>query len=286
MNIYASYLCNFNCRFCSIRKDKSPLLDLDWVEKELAAHPELCSDINILGGEPSILPLEYQQRLVDICTKAAKEKPYYITNLFKVSPVLDKCRPIVSYDFGLRQESKRVLNNILTLDMDFSISTVLTRYLVHDIGARKYLNLISSLGNCKRADLDLYYMGKDDIEDHTPDNKELLKFVREVMGNPKVNLAPLSAMRNCIDASFDNISDYFAFMPGNKYGVRLDYQNGPYKVFDTYEEARAYYEERIHHSHCLQCEFINTCWYPCSDDVCRGNKKMLEMFRDYVLSSC
>lgn len=286
MNLYTTYLCNFHCRFCSIRQDKSPILDLAWAEKELSAHPELCTNINILGGEPSILPLSYQEKLINICTKAANEKPYYITNLFKVSPLLEKCRPIVSYDFELREQHRTVFQNMLNLEIDFSISTVLTKYLVEEIGATRYLKLIRSLKNCKRADLDLYYKGKHDQEDHTPDNDALIAFIKEVMIDDKVNLAPLSAMRHHIDASFDNISDYFAFMPENKYGVRLDYENGPYKVFDTYYEAYDYFKSKIKNSRCQSCEFLNTCWYPCSDDICRGNRPMLEEFKKYVLSSC
>lgn len=285
MNLYASYLCNFHCRFCSIRQDESPMLDLAWVREELAAHPELCSNINILGGEPSVLPLPYQEELIDICTRAADEKPYYITNLFKMSPLLEKCRPIVSYDFSLREHHQTVFQNMLNLEIDFSISTVLTRHLVEEVGAKKYLRLIRSLKNCKRADLDLYYKGKQDKEDHTPDNASLIAFVKEIMIEEKVNLAPLSAMRHHIDASFDNISDYFAFMPGNKYGVRLDYENGPYKIFDTYDEAYGYFKRRIENSRCKSCEFLDTCWYPCSDDICRGNRPMLEEFKKYVLSS-
>lgn len=261
------------------------MLDLAWVREELAAHPELCSNINILGGEPSILPLPYQEELIDICTRAADEKPYYITNLFKMSSLLEKCRPIVSYDFGLREQHQTVFQNMLNLEIDFSISTVLTRHLVEEVGAKKYLRLIRSLKNCKRADLDLYYKGKQDKEDHTPDNTSLISFVKEIMIEEKVNLAPLSAMRHHIDASFDNVSDYFAFMPGNKYGVRLDYENGPYKMFDTYNQAYGYFKSRIENNRCKSCEFLNTCWYPCSDDICRGNRPMLEEFKKYVLSS-
>ena len=258
---------------------------MQWVKQELEKHPELCSDINILGGEPSILPKTYQEELINICTAAAKEKPYYITNLYVVSPYLSNCRPIISYDFDLRENNHHVLNNILNLGMEFSLSTVLTNHLVDNIGSEKYLRLINSLSNCERADLDLYYKGKCDLEDFTPNNDNLLMFVKDVMRDAKVNLAPLSAMKKNIDASFDNISDYFAFMPDNKYGVRLDYKDGPYKIFDTYELAKEYYDNKIKHSHCNSCEFINTCWYPCSDITCRGNKPMLEMFKKNVFSS-
>ena len=43
MNIYVTYKCNFHCPFCSIRKDASPIINLNWVYEELNKHPELCS---------------------------------------------------------------------------------------------------------------------------------------------------------------------------------------------------------------------------------------------------
>lgn len=285
MNIYASYKCNFSCPFCSIKDNNSQKLNLSWVKKELLRHPELCSDINILGGEPSILPEDYQEELINICTEVANEKPYYITNLFKISPLLKKCKLIVSYDFGLRQNNHEVLNNILNLEQEFGLSTVLTSYLVDNIGANKYLRFINSLSNCTRADLDLYYKSKHDINNFTPKLSNLLNFIFEVMTNDKVNLAPLSSMRNYIDGSIYNISDFFAFMPGEKYGVRLDYDNGPYKIFDNYDDAISFYNYRIKHNMCRNCEFINSCWYPCSSNTCHGCRPMLEMFKQYVLSS-
>ena len=285
MNIYVTYKCNFHCPFCSIRKDASPIINLDWVHEELNKHPELCSNINILGGEPSVTSNDFQEKLINICTEASGDKPYYITNLYKISPFLDKCKPIVSYDFDIREKNEVVLNNILNLDMDFSLSTVLTDHLVNKVGSSKYIRFISSLKHCNRADLDLYYKGKEDTNDFTPDNESLLSFIKDVITNDKVNLAPLSAMKNNIDSSFNNISDYFAFTPYNEYGVRLDYRNGPYRIFDTYEEAKHYYDTAINNSLCNKCEFINTCWYPCSDTACHGNKPMLEMFKRYVFPS-
>lgn len=285
MNIYASYACNFRCRFCTIYKKSGGLVDLDWAENELSKRPELCSNINILGGEPSILPEAYQERLIDICMEAAGEPPYLITNLYKKSPFLRKCRPIVSYDFRLREHHHTVLQNILSMEQEFSLSTVLTSYLVEQVGAEKYLRFIHSLPNCTRADLDIYYKSKDAEEDFTPDNEKLLGFVSAVMKSDKVNLAPLSAMRSNIDSSVDNVSDYLAFMPERKYGVRFDYRNGTFAEFDSYEAAMAFYKKRTSDENCKMCEFRDSCWYPHSDDVCHGNKPMLEMFKQYVLSS-
>ena len=211
-----------------------------------------------------------------------QEKPYYITNLLKISPLLSKCKPIISYDFKLRKHNNIVLNNILSLDYEFAISTILTNYLIEEVGAQKYLKFINSLGLCYRADLDLYYKSKYTENDYTPDNSKLLEFVKIVSNSNKVNLAPLSAMRNNIDSSFNNVSDYFALMPNNLCGVRLHYNDGPYATFKTFEEAIRYFNDKINNKLCNNCEFINTCWYPCSDNICHGNKDMLKIIKKIV----
>lgn len=283
MNIYPSYRCNFQCKFCTFYKNNGKMIDLNWIEDQFKQHKNLCTNINILGGEPSILPVDYQNDLVDMCIKYSGDKPYYITNLNIISPVLIKCKPIISYDFGLRQNNKHVLNNILKLKNKFAISTVLTSYLIEEIGPTKYLNFIGKLKNCIRADLDIYYKQNNSQYDFTPDNNKLLDFISKVMNDQKVNLAPYSAMKANIDTSINNISDYFAFFPDNEYGVRLNYKNGSYKLLNTYEEAINYYYDIIKNNKlCNKCEFNKTCWYPYSDNTCHGNKDMLKLFKESI----
>lgn len=278
MNIYASYQCNLCCSFCSLWNNSSPQINLEWVKKELENHPDLTHDLTILGGEPSVLPIDYQQKLIKICTQAEGKKPYYITNLLSPSPLISQTNLIVSYDFDLRKQHKKVLYNMLNLDQEFAISTILTSYLVNNIGAAKYLKFIDSLKRCKRADLVIYYKAKKDKLDYTPQKDKLLKFVSEVMQHSKVCMAPLAQIKQNIPASFNNMSDFFAFFPDNTYGVRFDYKNGPYKKFHTYEDAKIYYDKSITNPLCVTCQHIDYCWYPCADTICHGEKEMMELF--------
>jgi organic radical activating enzyme len=282
MNIYASYQCNLCCSFCSLWNNNSQRIDLNWVKEELKQHPDLAHDLTILGGEPSVLPVDYQQELIAICAHAEGKKPYYITNLLSPSPVISQTNLIVSYDFDLRKQHKKVLYNIINLNQEFAISTILTDHLINHIGAIKYLKFIDSLKNCKRADLVIYYKSKKDKLDYTPQKDSMLEFVSTVMSHSKVCMAPLSQMKNEIPCSFDDMSDFFAFLPDNNYGVRLDYDNGPYKKFNTYKDAKLYYDESIKNSLCSKCKYINYCWYPCSSNTCHGEKEMMEIFYNYA----
>lgn len=289
MNIFPSYKCNFNCSFCSFKNRPGNTIDLDWLEQQLQLHPDLCSDINILGGEPSVLPAEYQKRLIDICTVAAKEKPFFITNLNIISPYLQDTKPIVSYDFNLRQNSNRILSNILSLDMKFSMSTIMTSNLISNIGAERMLSLVDHLSNCDRIDL-LLYRQADTAIDYSPNHDELMNFVAAVIDHPKVNLTPYSSMAGYTDNSFNNIAGRIGFLPDNKYGVRIDYKNLGYTAFDTYEEAISYYKMRTKEIEktkpCSSCEFVGRCW--CvggyEDGVCHGDKTMMDYFKVKLLS--
>jgi hypothetical protein len=282
MNIYASYACNANCAFCSLHDRPGKRIALDWLEQQLEKHEDLCEDINILGGEPSVLPLDYQERLVDICTKAAGEKPYYITNLLNVSPVLGKTRPIVSYDFGLREDNVQTMNNILQLDMPYSLSTILTDELISR-GSKKLLRFVDMQPNCERIDLVMYRSGTTE-KDFTPDHEELMKFVSEVMDHPKINLTPYSAMKGWTDNSFANVAGRFGFLPDNKYGVRIDYGQQGYTPFDSYDDALIYYIKRINEINrtklCGSCPYKGRCW--CvggyENEVCHGDREMMELF--------
>lgn len=283
MNIYPSYKCNFSCSFCSFRNRPGELIDLDWLEQQLQDHPELCADINILGGEPSILPVDYQERLIDICARAAGERPIFITNLYHVSPYLDRVQPIISYDFNLRQSQDRILSNILSLDTNFALSTIMTDNLVK-LGAKKLLSFVDRLKNCNRIDL-LLYRQTGTTEDHTPNHEELMAFVAAVIDHPKVNFTPYSAMIGNIDNSFSNIAGRFGFLPGNKYGVRIDYHSEGYTAFDTYDETLSYYQARIEEikqsNPCGLCEHVGRCW--CvggyENGVCHGDRTMMDYFK-------
>lgn len=289
MNIYPSYKCNLQCDFCGLWGQQGETIDLQWVKEQLTKHPNLAKDLNILGGEPSILPVEYQKELIDICSRFTGEPPYYVTNLIQVSPVLSYTKPIISYDFRMRKFSSKVKKNLLQLNFPFALSTILTNNLVNEVGAHYYLQFINQFKQCYRADLVIYYPEKDTKLQYKPEEESLLAFVAEVMKNPKVCLAPLQQMKGIVSGSLDDMSDFFAFLPDNKYGVRLDYQNGPYVEFNTYEEAEEYFKTKINEglssAPCKDCPYPQYCWYPVSDTVCHGERKMMDLFHDYTTKS-
>lgn len=283
MNVYTTYNCNANCGFCSIKNNAfESRLDLGFLENELDKHKDLCKNINILGGEPSILPDDYQDRLISICEEHGNLMPYYITNLIKISSVINRVDPIISFDFTLRHEYRLTISNMLKLNVDFSISTILTNNLVENIGAEEYLKFIHRFRRCKRADLVVYFHAIKDAYNYTPRRDKLLRFVEQVMHDSMVSLAPLQAMKGIIPIHSNDMADFMAFLPYNKLAIRLQYNNvSPYRVVDNYEEAkRVFYNGILQNNICKKCKFANYCWYPNTGDKCHGDYEMMEMFEN------
>ena len=174
----------------------------------------------------------------------------------------------MSYDFTIREHWTDVFQNMMLLDQPFSISTIMTKNLVENVGAERYLKAINHLRGLERADLIMYRGG---LTDH-----------------PKVNLTPYSSMKGIIDNSFDNLPARLGLMPDNKFGVRIDYNHVGYTPFDTLEEAVEYFHTRVENikrtKPCSNCKYIGRCW--CvggfEDGKCHGDKEMMEAFDKHV----
>ena len=227
MIIFPSYLCNFDCPFCGIKKETSPLMSLDWLagvlEEVKPAHT------TILGGEPMLLKDDYLEKLIDMCAKAAGEKPSLYSNGSIIKPsLLSKTKLVISFDPEDREKCSTVLNNVLMLDQDFDFNTILTKNLV-EAGPEKLEQRIKHLTRLKRIDLCLYY---------------------RFPGHEDMSAADVDAFLNALtDKRFhylkhDFMKDFdevLKVLPDHRYLVETPDHN-KHIVSDTLEEARENYE--------------------------------------------
>ena len=226
MIIFPSYLCNFDCPFCGIKKETSPLMSLDWlagVLKEVKpAHT------TILGGEPMLLKDDYLEALIDMCAEATGEKPSLYTNGSIIKPILSKTKLVISYDPEDRERSATVLNNAMMLDQPFDFNTILTKNLVQ-AGAKKYEQRLKHLASLKRIDMCLYhrFSGHEDMAASDVDT-----FLNELT-DKRIHFLPHNIMK-----PFDEI---LKVLPDHRYLVETPDHN-KHIVSDTLEEARENYE--------------------------------------------
>jgi organic radical activating enzyme len=190
MNIIPTYKCNFNCPFCYTKKlsDKE-LLDLNWLKNQLNKIPDI-NNIDILGGELSILPIDYQKQLIDICTeKLNGKKPQMITNLKIVTPFIYQIDPVVSYDINLRQDSEIVLSNLIKLDTEYDINMIVTQEVINK-GPEYILKFTKKLRLLKQLRLSSFKLleGIQYYYNLIPEIKEETEKVKEKMKSALSNI--------------------------------------------------------------------------------------------------
>lgn len=286
MIVSPSFHCNFNCDFCCIKNKPGKLMDLDWLDKELTYHPELAREIDILGGEPSILPIEYQKNLIKICTKHANDKPYWTTNLYIIAPYIDRVYPIVSFDFDARQHMNTVLNNMIKMKVPYTVSTIMTKHLVEDIGAKKFLQYVELLKNATKWDL-LLYIDQNSSPLYHPDQNKLFEFFDTVIKHPKVTFAPMLGWEGKADWRFENYWGAINLIPDNKYALFLDCNNPDiFTSFDTFDQCMSYYIKRCmeisKQKPCISCEFIGNCGCVAGyePNKCHANQQLLRHIKE------
>lgn len=227
MIIFPSYLCNFKCPFCGLRKDNSPLMPLDWLSDVMAEIKP--TKATILGGEPMLLQDDYLKSLISLCVEATGNIPTLYTNGSIIKPILSKTQLVISYDPEDRERCAAVFNNILTLEQPYDFNTILTKNLV-EAGAKKFEQRIKRLSSLKRVDLSLYHRfpGHDDMAASDIDSflneltDERIRFIR----NPKMK-------------SFEEV---VKVLPDQRFLVETPDHN-QVATASTIEEIRDHYEK-------------------------------------------
>lgn len=288
MNIIASYKCNFNCPFCFIKNNKdNTLLDLDWLEDFLSKLDDI-EYLEILGGEPLILPDDYLNKLIDICYKKLNKPPKMYTNCSIYNPTINRVDSIVSYDYGLRQDLKKVMYNMVFIDMPFKISSILTNKLVEENPREIYKYAINNIPNLYGIDL-VVYKYNHGLENFTPTKDKLMSFIRETIKynieiyNKGINKEFRISFYDAFDNPKDEIRTFYdcvEILPDKKIEVSLRDYKKP-KTFNNIEDARKYYnsmKDTYPLEKCYNCKYRFHCINQYSDEKeCRDYDIMKEL---------
>ena len=283
MIISPSFKCNFRCPFCNVHKeDKGEILDLDYLEKIVYDIPDI-KQLQILGGEPSILPTDYLDRLISICTKKLEgKKPIMYTNLYKVSEQIGRTYPIISYDPHDRQRQKTVLSNLLSLDMEYDLSLIITDNLVEH-GAEELVNFVYKLKQLKRANLSVFCKQKD-CDDFTPAPDKFLKFIKDIIR--------LDTRKKIFSPFIEFLAGRYLNSPFIEYSTEIIcngkfrcYYNSyeEFKLFDTFAEVENFYKNKKPEACCKDCEYIDYCPHNYVEDgKCIFDYQIMEEVKKYV----
>lgn len=209
--IVPTFKCNFDCSYCSQKFDKNntTIMDLDKLEAELKKIK--ITSICLLGGELSILPKEYLDKLLNIVEQHNVSIDVF-TNLYNIVPRFQKYNLYVSFDFHLRQYYNVVFSNMMLLDK-FSISTTVTKSLLN-MDTNKIVNFYNSFENLNRVIFNHYHTNKHNRIESTT-NEEYVDFIIRIKkSNPKFTIENLLKKQNptlgkiVLDPDFSGLSQY------------------------------------------------------------------------------
>ena len=277
MNILPSYKCNLSCPFCIIHsKDKGDLLDFDWLENTLKDIPSC--QIDILGGEPSLLPDSYMQRLLQICKQhAGRFKVGMYTNLVKISPFVNDVDLTVSFDPGSRQLSNKVMSNMLLLNTSFEINMIVTKHVVNR-GAKWLQSFARKIKNIKKITLSTLtsFPGCVDLR---PNPAELADFCRDIilLNDRHIYFYPIATWESDFIKAADPVQ-VAEILPDHKFRVALRDFFGA-KEFDTFKQAADYYSSNYASSepYCVGCPYFRRCTHMYTDgNSCSADRMITE----------
>lgn len=256
--------------------DKGDLLDLDWLEENIKTLPH--GQIDILGGEPSLLPDDYMKRLLKICKEhAGDNKVGMYTNLIRISPFVNDADLTVSYDPGSRQLPEKVLQNMLCLDVPFEINMIVTKHVV-DLGAEWLIRLSNRLRMAKKITLSTLtvFPGCTDLR---PNHVDLANFCRDIIeaNADKIYFYPIATWTRDYIKQTDP-SQTVEILPNRKFRIALRDFFGA-QEFDTYKEACEYYEQNYSKGEpvCNGCPYFRRCIHMYTDGrTCREDRMITE----------
>lgn len=259
MDIIPSYYCNFDCDFCRTHTGSyQEPLDLRWLEEQLKHIP--VKHINILGGEPFLLPKHYLQKLIEICYNKTGKKPGLYTNLTHLSDSIEDVELTVSYDPYNRQDLYTVLTNMLELRHPFRVNTLLTSYMVEK-GVKRQLFFLREMRLCYQLVLSTLNVPKESEDfkaDLRPNPLALAAFCEELAQTEEERLYfyPLWVLKHRKTKETD-FADVVEILPTKEFRVSFRDDDRP-ATFFSYKIAEKYYYASKDYPAIERCE---TCPY-------------------------
>lgn len=268
------YYCNFSCSFCyltpaqlsdktilSLERVEVLLRDLMWREK--------ITHVDIYGGEVLLLPADYLNDLKVILKKLGIKSFSIITNLSLLTDAVfdDEFHLTISYDFGAREKSDVVLNNIFSLPRSYSILTLASRGFLDTVTPDEYVNTLNMLAGMEIAEIKPY--SSNQANNDPVSYKEFEEFVWAVLNHPqrKFELENEHVLEDAFSSEGRNAfsDDHIYITPNGKYAV-LDFDDDDNELFlelESYADYRAWCDgekKRIAgNTFCGACEYKGSC---------------------------
>ena len=304
LSINPSYYCNFSCNFCYLTPEQLnnvQLLPLGTLSKQLDAVSERyqITHVDLYGGEVLLLPDFYLQGLKTLLVNKGIESVSLITNLSFIKDVVydPYFQLTVSFDSIAREKSEVVFNNLLMLERDCAVLTLVSKELIEKVSPDDLVNTLNLLNNVVCVELKPYSTNQANAANVT--FTEFEDYVWAVMTHPgrnfdlqnEVNIdESLAKTRNAYS------DDHLYITPTGNFAVlEFDLNDNEYFLPVTLDAYKDWcIKERLRgevNKFCNVCKFKGHCLTEHLRDVksldnsCNGFRNLLIKSEEYVCTT-
>lgn len=306
LSLNPSYRCNFRCDSCYLTEDQlrsKQRLDLGLLDRrlgELQDHYEL-EQIDLYGGEITVLPLDYLEQLWVILRKHFQGRVNLISNFSLLHPMYmweDDSRLTLSasYDFSARQQHDSVLTNILLTPRPVHVLMLATPALLN-IDVLAMVETFNSIRNVASVEIKPY--SKSQANDLPISYRDYERFVQQWIEAPRnfplINEQQIQDSLNGERNAFSD--DHIYLTPAGDWAV-LDFDMQDREYFRTLNSLADYPRwcglEKVRtyrNAICASCPYLGHCLSEHLrevhdlNDSCNGFRNLLDWYSHNVQNS-
>ena len=308
ISINPTYLCNFRCSFCYLTeeqladKKKASLDDISDRIVEVMSHGYSDIIFDLYGGEITSLPDDYVEDLLGLLRMYSSNPIRITTNLSKLPKYLfyDGIEVAVSYDGEARERSRKVYENMLTLNdrKPFDVLTLVSPEVL-DMNSAEFLLRFVPLNNMRSLEFKPY--SPNQANEHPISNNDYELFLSTAIENYltmdcfNYSLANVNLLNSVLRYERSAFSDDHVYItPNGKFAV-LEFDRKDNEFFlelDSFEEFIKWTElEKVRVSlnmFCSSCDYYGRCLsehlrnVEDLQDSCSGFKHLILWYEAYV----
>ena len=300
--------CNLGCSHCYIEleiRDRKDILSPDQFSEIMIAIRDLFQedrrppDIHIIGGEPTLVPIENHHAYLDAVSKHLDGIPHTLSLVSAIpnrrAVEIGKLYPqvITSWDADARQQNHWLwlgyINSLREADVDTRVAVSLSNRVL-DYGVERVLDFLSHDTGFKEIHL-APLIPTPNAKEEMPLNGEisdaLIRSAKWAMSHPEIMLTPYAGLLSARDGNYDELAcpvlqDAINLEPDLRIcscvgeagmsGELIPY-NGDLM---TMIRSTAFKQEKLQHSrlpaHCLKCRH---------QQLCRGGCKIAHDYQPF-----
>ena len=249
------------------------------------------TQVDIYGGEPGTLPIEYANNMIDVIKKHTNR--INVISNFSVIPDWYYREDItdisVSYDWDQREQHDKVINNIILFNRAVSILMLATEELIK-VDPKVIADTFNSIPNIQSLEIKPYSTNQANM--HPMNFKRYEEWIKKWIAlDLNFNLQNINLLNKCISKEYIAYSENHLYIDpyGNYNVLDFDLNDNEYfrQIKDLNEYQRWCARERFmveKNQYCRECKWKGHCatehyrHVKSIDNSCNGFKLLLDWY--------